>query len=177
VIRFRLAFRRTAAIPAVLGATLALATFTYPGGLACAYDDLRNLEEYEAQMANGKIVSNRHDATLVNLADRLALKDRILADLIDGRTDLSEATRRFMELNATNDVARNAVEDSFAGDTYEEKSARNVIEFVRNRLLGGPAPSNTPPAHRRAIPRDVRQGHLYKMIPQTKFTLHCKVNC
>lgn len=143
MIRFRPTVRRTAAVPAVLCATLALAAFTYPGGLACAYDDLRNMDEYRAQMERGRIESNHYDATIVNLADRLALKDQIIAELIEGRIALPEATRRFMDLNASSDSARTAVEAYGTGDSYEEKSARNVIEFAQGRLSGMPAPSNT----------------------------------
>ncbi len=144
MIRFRPTVRRTAAIPAVLGATLALAAFTYPGGLACAYDDFRDLEEYRATMAKGEIDSNHYDATIVNLGDRLAIKEQIVADLIEGRMMLAEATRRFIDLNSTNDTTRAAVESTFPGDTYEEKAARNVIEFVKASLRNFPAPSNTP---------------------------------
>ena len=146
MIRFpRPTVRRTAAVPAILGATLALATFTYPGGLACAYDDLRNMEEYRAQMEEGRIVSNRYDATIVNLADRLALKEQIVTELIEGRMALSEATRRFIGLNLGSDSARAAVENYVRGDTFEEKSARNVIDFAKGRLSSVPGPSNTLP--------------------------------
>jgi hypothetical protein len=144
LIRLRPTVRRTAAIPAVLGATLALAAFTYPGGLACAYDDFRDLEEHRSAMARGKIDSAHYDATIVNLADRLALKDQIIAELVEGRTTLADATRQFMAINSSSDATRAAVEDNYRGATYEEKAARNVIEFVKSYLSTAPAPSNTP---------------------------------
>ncbi len=140
----RIPFRRTAAIPAAFGAAIALAAFTYPGGLACAYEDFRDLEIHRRQMSESAGECRHHDATLVNLSDRIAIKDRLIGDLIAGHATLRETTVRFMDLNRSNEMARDAIECHYSGGSSEEKAARNVIDFAVAALKTAPAPSNTP---------------------------------
>ena len=140
---FRPSFRRTALVPAAFGAAIALAAFTYPGGMACAYEDFRDLESHRKQMSECAVESHHYDATIVNLGDRLAMKDQFIGDLIAGRATLRETTARFMELNRSNEIASGAVEGYYPGDSYEEKAARNVIAFATGCLRTVPAPSNT----------------------------------
>ena len=144
MIRMPFRFRRTAAIPAAFGAALTLAAFTYPGGLACAYEDFRDLESHRKQMSECAVESRHHDATIVNLADRMAIKDQLIGDLIAGRATLRVTTARFVELNRSNETASGAVESHYPGDSYEEKAARNVVDFAIATLRTAPAPSNTP---------------------------------
>lgn len=61
---------------------------------------------------------------------RIAIKDAIITDLIAGRTTLSEATDRFTALNADRPRYMDALRESFAGATDQEKFARNVISFA-----------------------------------------------
>ena len=90
---FRPTVRRTAAIPAAFGVCLALAAFTYPGGLACAYDDLRDFQNHQRTMSEGKTDARFYEASLANLSDRMALKEQYITDLIAGRSTLRETTR------------------------------------------------------------------------------------
>ena len=140
---FRLGLPRYAAIPAAIGTLLASAAFTYPGGLASAYDDLGDYDGHRRQMADSRIADMHSDAVFANLTDRIALKEQMMDELISGRATLRETTRGFMEINAGNETTRTVIGQQYCGSTYEEKSARNVIDFAVNRLRHSPSPSNT----------------------------------
>ncbi len=136
--------RRILTIPAALGLALALVAFTHPGGLATAYDDLQDYDGHRQQLETMRIDSHRLDADLVNLTDRIALKGQWIEELVEGRATLKTTTQRFMELNRSNDRSRQIIEDHGRGATYEEKAARNVVDYLRLRLRMGPMPSDTP---------------------------------
>ena len=137
-------FRRTLAVPAAFGATLALATLTYPGGVAAAYGDLKDYDTHREQLESTRATNSQLDVNLMNLMDRLALKEQWLDELISGRATLKVTTRRFVELNRSSETAKEVISHQFAGATDEEKAARNVIAFVQARLHTASTPSNTP---------------------------------
>jgi hypothetical protein len=74
----------------------------------------------------------------------MALKEQYIADLIAGHSNLRETTRLVVELNRSSEATCQSIDSSFPGDTFEEKTARSVVEYVRYRIPNTPAPSNTP---------------------------------
>ena len=139
-----LRIRRIVTIPAAFGATLLLATFTYPGGLSAAYHDIQDYDAIRADMRTTRTDDAKLDAILINILDRITMKEQWLDELLAGRATLKVTTQRFMELNTSNEITRRAIDDQYAGACYEEKAARNVVDFVRTRLRTSPGPSNTP---------------------------------
>jgi hypothetical protein len=65
---------------------------------------------------------------------RIAIKDAIIAELLAGRTTLSEATDRFAALNSGRPRYLTAIREGFPGATDQEKFARNVISFALARV-------------------------------------------
>ena len=144
LIRTLLRRASTVTIPATVVATLVLATFTYPGGVSAAYSDLQDHTTLRQSMESARIDSTQLDTSLLNMSDRIAVKEQWIEELISGRATLKSTTRRFMELNRNSDVTLKTIEAHFRGRTSEEKAARNVMAYVQVRLKFGSAPSNTP---------------------------------
>lgn len=131
-------------LPTAFGATLALAMLTYPGGLSAAYRDFGDYEDNSRALETTRTTNAKLDVNLIGLMDRINLKEQWLNELIADRATLRVTIHRFIGLNRSNDLARETIEKQYAGATYEEKAARNVIDFVKTRLATTPGPSNTP---------------------------------
>ena len=138
---FRLPRRLT--IPAAFGAALTLAMLTYPGGLSAAYSDFEHYDEHTRQLESKRSTDSHYDASFLNVMDRINTKEQWLGELIESRASLRTTTQRFMGLNRSNDTARTTIETYYTGATYEEKAARNVIDFAKARLQHTPGPSDT----------------------------------
>lgn len=65
---------------------------------------------------------------------RIVLKERLVKDLIDGRTDLERVASEFNRMNELEPQCKNMVVTAMPGNTIEEKYAANVIEYVRTRV-------------------------------------------
>ncbi|HVK15637.1 MAG TPA: hypothetical protein VM533_01735 [Fimbriiglobus sp.] len=70
---------------------------------------------------------------------RIAYKDVLIDRLISGEFTLAEVSAEFLSLNRGTQ-AQSIIRDIYPGSGDEEKSARNVIDFVRLRKL--PAEQN-----------------------------------
>lgn len=141
MIRHLFRLPRLALIPASVGAIVAAAALTYPGGLNAAYDDFHDYESHREIMASTPASNARLDATIVNLTDRIVMKEQWVDELIAGRATLSTTVRSFMDLNRSNDAVTQSIGEHYAGATYEEKAARNVCDFVNTRIRIGLATS------------------------------------
>ena len=141
MIRHLLRLPRLAMIPASVGAVVALAALTYPGGLNAAYDDVQDYESHREIMASNPASNAQLDATIMNLTDRITMKEQWIDDLIAGRATLRTTVQHFMDLNRGNEMVTRSIVDHHTGATYEEKAARNVCEFVNTRIRIGLATS------------------------------------
>ena len=141
MIRHLFRLPRLAAIPASVGAMVAATALTYPGGLNAAYDDFHDYESHREIMASAPATSAQHDATIVNLTDRIAMKEQWVEELIAGRATLKATVQRFSDLNRSNDAVTRCIADQYVGATHEEKAARNVCDFVNAQLRTGLATS------------------------------------
>jgi hypothetical protein len=122
---FRFSARWLAAPSAV--ALVAVVVFTNPNrGAATGAADWEPAErtaEYAALEAEQALVGQR-----------IALKNELVTQLIDGRVTLEFVTAEFQRLNAASPVMLAVLRDQYAGATDEEKTARNVIEYTRHRF-------------------------------------------
>jgi hypothetical protein len=66
--------------------------------------------------------------------ERIAIKEALVADLIDGRATLAEVTAQFTVLNQSRPDYLDIIRATTPGDTDEERMARNVIDHVRHRV-------------------------------------------
>ncbi len=131
-------------LPAAFVAILTMAMLTYPGDLSATYRDFGDYEDNTRELETTRTTNAQLDVNLISLMDRINLKEQWLKELIADRATLRVTMQRFIGLNRSNDVARETIEKQYAGATYEEKAARNVIDFVKTRLATTPGPSNTP---------------------------------
>ncbi|MBA4062250.1 MAG: hypothetical protein C0501_00825 [Isosphaera sp.] len=69
---------------------------------------------------------------------RIAVKEALVSDLIAGRATLAAVTARFVELNRARPEYVAAVRANYPGDTDEEKTARNVLEYASGRIAAEP---------------------------------------
>ena len=76
----------------------------------------------------------RMQAQLESAVARIAYKDELINRLIADQATLAEVAGEFLRMNQTT-PALGIIRDLYPGSDDEEKSARNVIEFVRQRKL------------------------------------------
>lgn len=69
------------------------------------------------------------------VSDRMAFKDALLTELVEGRATLKQVAGEFLRVNRTEECCISSVRQHFAGNTDEEKSARNVIQHAMCREL------------------------------------------
>ncbi|HET6576248.1 MAG TPA: hypothetical protein VFG68_21785 [Fimbriiglobus sp.] len=77
----------------------------------------------------------RQDAVIA----RIEYKDALIDQLIAGQTTLTEVTGEFLALNRGTHILT-MIRAMYSGTNDEEKSARNVLDYVRQRML--PAEQN-----------------------------------
>lgn len=97
-------------------------------------------DEAATTAATNQIVANDSHAAKLNartyeLAARIAYKDSLVRELIAGRATLAQVSDEFLRLNEEEPVALKVVRDRYPGSGDEEKSANNVIGYVRQLRL------------------------------------------
>jgi hypothetical protein len=65
---------------------------------------------------------------------RMDLKDRLVAELIAGRTTLADVTEEFVALNRDRPGYTTTIRATYPGQTDEERTARNVLGYVSQRM-------------------------------------------
>jgi hypothetical protein len=69
---------------------------------------------------------------------RIEYKERLVAELVEGRATLRETAREFLEMNRPNPGLMEVVRRAHVGKSDEESTCRNVIEYVAMRLRAEP---------------------------------------
>lgn len=79
--------------------------------------------------------ADRQEMEAVNkqLLTRIMYKEELIGQLIDGRLSLPEVAVEFVQLNEDTAVLE-VIREQYPGASDEEKSAYNVLDFVRTRL-------------------------------------------
>jgi hypothetical protein len=121
---------RTAAAGSFVTAATTLAVTAHPswatdlGGLWYVMDDQRGIRATEASHA-------RMDREAETVLGRIACKEEIVQDVLDGRLRPDEAAARFAELNRGYPPALALVRKCYPGRTDEERAARQFLTFLR----------------------------------------------
>ena len=69
------------------------------------------------------------------VADRMAFKELLLIELVENRATLKQVAAEFLRVNQAEESCMICIRQHFAGNTDEEKCARNVIQHVMCRNL------------------------------------------
>ena len=107
--------------------------------------DVWNLPALHAHL---KVVAEKRrafEAQDAELLQRIELKERLIANLVDGRATFAEVTSDFLTLNRgrpRNSLPRPA---GSAGQTEEERTARDVVAYAALRT------DHLPPARRAVV--------------------------
>lgn len=70
------------------------------------------------------------------LRQRIEVKNRLVDELLAGRTTLAEVTTQFLAMNQTRKEYMVTVRMHYSGATDAEKTARNVIGFASTDIAG-----------------------------------------
>lgn len=135
-------FKWYLAVPAV-AITVAVTAVAKPQWVEAVGADVWNLPALHAKIDEAEERSRELGADGEEVRHRIAVKETIIADVLDGRCDLAAATARFTELNASHPDCMSVIRSSYPGDTDEEKLARNVISYCESRVPAAQRPALT----------------------------------
>ncbi len=126
---------RNLTIPATAFLTAFGILLTYPGGISAAYSDICNFDSTSHQLAEDQATGSNLSIRTQAIAERINLKEALISELIDGRTNLREVSGRFLELNQDVPACMNAIRAKYPELSDDERITMNVIDFVRVRDL------------------------------------------
>ncbi len=118
----------------ILPATVALfagAFLAQPGGVSSAREDDLAVLQDDPELA---AMRAELEASQLLLSERIAQKELLIIQLIEGQLSLGDVTDAFLRINQDLHSCLRAVRDNFPGTTDEEKHARNVISFAVSRV-------------------------------------------
>jgi len=101
--------------------------------------DVWNVPALNEQLRQSEDAREDLDAEDTEIRRRIAVKEALVAELIDGHVSLADVTARFLAINATRPHYMAAIRQSFPGATDQEKTARNVISYALARAPAGTA--------------------------------------
>jgi len=125
---------RTFTIGLAVIATFTAIALTYPGGMSIAYNDLVHYQSHKSELDHAKQTDAQLDDVNQRIANRIAIKDGIIADLISERVSLNQAVRLFLQLNGTDERLMGVLREAYPGRNDEERIARNVLDYMRQRV-------------------------------------------
>ena len=94
--------------------------------------------EHEAELAEECARQQQLEATRQAIANRIALKEALIAELIEGRRSLREVTAAFASLNENQPGYSLGIRHAHPGSTDEERTAHNVMTYVKLALTSAP---------------------------------------
>jgi hypothetical protein len=128
--RFALARRHLALAALALPFALLAGNPTWAQSLGL---DVWNVPALQDELRTGEGTDRQLTDQSEEVRRRIAVKDAIITELLDGQITLAEATDRFTALNAGYPEYLLTIRATQPGDTDREKFARNVIAFARLR--------------------------------------------
>jgi hypothetical protein len=96
--------------------------------------DVWNFSRLEQEAEEARAESLDLIVTDGEVQQRIAVKEALISDLIEGRTTLAEVTDRFAAMNKAYPEYVAVIRANFAGRTDRERTARNVIAYARCRI-------------------------------------------
>jgi hypothetical protein len=126
--------RRLLFVPAVLAGVVAVAFAANPAWARSAGLDVWNAAELAREKE--EVIEQGRELAAVDdeICRRIAVKEAVVRDVIDGRTTLADATAQFMALNEPYPANLRMIRETYPGSTDEEKTARNVICYTLGRV-------------------------------------------
>jgi len=119
--------------PLYVGAALFAVVLCYPGGLEAAFSSAGELSRLNSEMEQLKSERTRLDREAVVVANRIAIKELLVEELIGGRKCLREISSKFEVLNADEPGYMHVMQSHFPGASSLECSARNVLSYAEQR--------------------------------------------
>ena len=107
-----------------------LVFLSYPGGIAGAYHDAVDLPALQGQLKECETRQQAIHQQSVIMAERIALKQSLIRDLIAGRLTLVDVTRQFHEMNDGYQPCLDAIRARYPDAPDDERMALNVLDFV-----------------------------------------------
>jgi hypothetical protein len=133
-----LSLRRVVVVVLVVAIVVVAANPTWATAIGIDVWNLPSLqEELVAGTAKGREIQKEDN----DIMRRMELKDRLVGELIEGRTTLAEVTSQFLALNQHREAYMSVIRANCAGRTDEERTARNVLHYVAQRLPALPSSS------------------------------------
>ncbi|WP_439620485.1 hypothetical protein [Gemmata sp.] len=122
---------RTAAVILALSAAAVAAHSRWGASLVDEASEARSTRvefREEVELQDHLAVVNRE------LLHRIAIKNELIAELIAGRTTLAEVTQKFLVMNQSRSECMTSIRATYPGGTDEEKTAQNVLGYLRDEL-------------------------------------------
>jgi hypothetical protein len=123
-------------LPAVALAALLGGTASFATGLFQTRSERIDIEEQRELESHLDVIKGE-------VVRRVAIKNALVAELIAGRTTLSEVTGQFLILNQSRPDVMAIIRATYPGSTDQEKSAHNVIAYLRVELNHAPPAEQT----------------------------------
>lgn len=152
--------RNASVVVLVLSVVLLLAS-DYPGPRwvgPAAVDWLSASGEDESSLADELAMQDQLEAKKEVVLNRIAVKDALVAELVEGRRSLRDVTATFMKLNEGQPGYMLGIRQSNPGRTNEERSAHNVLAYAALSV------ANEPPERQDRILARLR-GELDQWFP------------
>lgn len=119
--------RRTAMIGVLLGGLLAADA---SGMVEAAGVDVWNLPTLEKQLRADRQFLEALEVKESEVLHRMAVKESLIADLLEGRRTLADVTAEFRTLNAEQPELRWVIRNSYGCADEREATARNVLSYA-----------------------------------------------
>lgn len=129
----RAAVRRCLAV-AFVGVAFATLAVANPSWAKTAGIDVWNMTEAERELANANLAREQLTAEDVTILNRITAKEALVDEVIAGRLPLADAAAQFLALSADSATYLAYVRQSYPTGTDEVRVARNVIEYVTQRV-------------------------------------------
>jgi hypothetical protein len=136
-------FRRPLTLTVLAVALLAGAVSAAPAWTRGLRLDFWNVPTYQRDIDRELQIQEELTAKHVVSLHRIALKNEITQDLIQGRVTLPEAVERFRRMNEGMPVIRAQLLAAYPGQSEAECRYRNVIDYARIHMSTLPAEQRT----------------------------------
>jgi|RhiMethySRZTD1v2_1073278.scaffolds.fasta_scaffold711668_2 hypothetical protein len=122
---------RTVAVGTFVLALVAAGLFAYPAIAEESAMDSWNVFELQDRMAQAEQESLRAEREGAMVMNRLAVRNEIIRDVVDGRMNCEQASQRYAELNKRQASTLEYVRRVFPGRTDEERAAWQFAAHMR----------------------------------------------
>lgn len=120
-------------IPMYVFAVIASVALAYPGGLGAMYHNAQEMTQLSAEMEQLENDRARMDQECVLAANRIALKEAMIEELITGRRTLRDVAEEFARISGNDPCQSQVLQAVYACSSELEFNARNVLCYAEQR--------------------------------------------